>query len=156
MHYHGRLDNYLGIGVNNLIKEGAILTTKVEDILNYYPQFLNKMCKKEEIERKYNKEGQIVEREKKKDEKREVKKERLYRELKIKKDVHLANNIRIKEEYIELYNTIKNGNTFLDEIIKNISNRNNNNISNIFEILSKMEIEGIIKRDISGGYSIIE
>ena len=38
----GRLDHYLGIGVNNFIKEGAILTTKIEDIVKYYPQFINK------------------------------------------------------------------------------------------------------------------
>ena len=38
----GLLDNYLGIGVNNLIKEGAILTTKVDDILEHYPQFMQK------------------------------------------------------------------------------------------------------------------
>ncbi len=153
MHFHGRLDNYLGIGVNNLIKEGAILTTKVEDILNYYPQFLNKMCKRDEkFERKHEKEVQIMEREKKSEEK----KERICNDLKIIRDVHMANNIQIKEEYSEIYNLIKNGNYFLDEIILNISNSNNNNISNIIEILSKMEIEGIIKRNSSGGYSIID
>lgn len=38
----GRLDNYLGIGVNNLIKEGAILTTNIEDIVKNFPQFINK------------------------------------------------------------------------------------------------------------------
>lgn len=38
----GRLDNCVGIGVNNLIKEGAILTTNVEDIINSFPQFINK------------------------------------------------------------------------------------------------------------------
>ena len=36
----GRLDSIQGIGVNNLIKKGAILTTCVEDILKYYPQFI--------------------------------------------------------------------------------------------------------------------
>lgn len=38
----GRLDSAVGVGVNNLIKKGAILTTCVEDILRHYPQFLNK------------------------------------------------------------------------------------------------------------------
>lgn len=40
----GRLDSYLGIGVNNLIKEGAILTTSIEDIVQKFPQFINKKC----------------------------------------------------------------------------------------------------------------
>lgn len=31
-----------GVGVNNLIKKGAILTTTVEDILRHYPQFASK------------------------------------------------------------------------------------------------------------------
>ena len=30
----GRLDNYLGVGVNKLIKEGAIFTTCIDDIIN--------------------------------------------------------------------------------------------------------------------------
>lgn len=35
----GKLDSYVGIGVNNLIKKGAILTTEIDDILLKYPQF---------------------------------------------------------------------------------------------------------------------
>lgn len=38
----GRLDNYLGVGVNKLIKEGAILTTSIDDIIQSFPQFMNK------------------------------------------------------------------------------------------------------------------
>lgn len=36
----GKLDSPVGIGVNRLIKEGAVLTTNVEDILMSYPQFM--------------------------------------------------------------------------------------------------------------------
>lgn len=38
----GKLDSCVGIGVNNMIKEGSILTTKIEDILEHYPQFENR------------------------------------------------------------------------------------------------------------------
>lgn len=36
-----------GVGVNILIKQGAILTTEIEDILINYPQFLGKKRKTE-------------------------------------------------------------------------------------------------------------
>lgn len=38
----GRLDSPVGIGVNKMIQKGAILTTTVDDILNYYPEFKNR------------------------------------------------------------------------------------------------------------------
>ena len=38
----GKLDSSVGIGVNNLIKKGAILTTNIEDILINYPQFMDR------------------------------------------------------------------------------------------------------------------
>lgn len=43
----GNLDNSFGIGVNRMIKEGAILTTSIDDILVNYPQFVNRKRKKE-------------------------------------------------------------------------------------------------------------
>lgn len=43
----GSLDNSFGVGVNNILKNGAILTTCIEDILSNYPQFMNKKRKKE-------------------------------------------------------------------------------------------------------------
>jgi len=46
----GKLDSSVGIGVNNMIKKGAILTTCVEDILEYYPEF--KERKRKEITQK--------------------------------------------------------------------------------------------------------
>ena len=39
----GKLDSSVGVGVNNMIKKGAILTTKIEDILNHYPQFADRL-----------------------------------------------------------------------------------------------------------------
>ena len=41
----GKLDSYLGVGVNNMIKKGAILTTSIKDILENYPQFKNRLRK---------------------------------------------------------------------------------------------------------------
>lgn len=51
----GKLDNSFGVGVNRLIKEGAILTTEIEDILTSYPQFMNKK-RKSEAQKKIKKE----------------------------------------------------------------------------------------------------
>lgn len=41
----GSLDNTYGVGVNKFIKDGAILVTEIEDILSFYPQFMNKKRK---------------------------------------------------------------------------------------------------------------
>lgn len=41
----GGLDNTYGVGVNKFIKDGAILVTEINDILQYYPQFMNKKRK---------------------------------------------------------------------------------------------------------------
>lgn len=46
----GKLDSSVGIGVNNLIKKGAIFTTEIEDILKEYPQFENRL--RIEVEKK--------------------------------------------------------------------------------------------------------
>lgn len=35
----GRLDSCVGVGVNKMIKNGAILTTCIEDIISVYPEF---------------------------------------------------------------------------------------------------------------------
>lgn len=43
----GRLDNPYGVGVNRLIQEGAKLVTDLDDILQYFPQFIDKMGKSE-------------------------------------------------------------------------------------------------------------
>ena len=39
MHFHGRLDNVNGIGVNILIRKGAILVTSPNDIINEFSEF---------------------------------------------------------------------------------------------------------------------
>lgn len=41
----GKLDSCVGIGVNRMIKNGAILTTSIEDIISLYPQFKNRLRK---------------------------------------------------------------------------------------------------------------
>lgn len=48
----GRTDCNVGIGVNELIKKGAILTTNIEDILKYYPEFAQKVKR---VKKNYNK-----------------------------------------------------------------------------------------------------
>lgn len=49
----GQLDSKVGIGVNNLIKKGAIFTTEIEDIIDKYPQF--GMKKRKELKKKNSK-----------------------------------------------------------------------------------------------------
>ena len=66
----GKLDSYLGIGVNNMIKKGAILTTSVEDIISKYPQFAERkrknICKKSQkcvnIKKEYKEIYKILEK----------------------------------------------------------------------------------------------
>lgn len=41
----GQLENIYGVGVNKFIKDGAILVTEIDDILEFYPQFMNKKRK---------------------------------------------------------------------------------------------------------------
>lgn len=41
----GKLNSSVGVGVNNMIKKGAILTTSIEDIISNYPHFQNKLRK---------------------------------------------------------------------------------------------------------------
>ncbi|MCI8277770.1 MAG: hypothetical protein HFJ46_07715 [Clostridia bacterium] len=45
MLYHGRIDSKYSFVVHRIIKEGGILTTEIEDILERFPQFLNKKRK---------------------------------------------------------------------------------------------------------------
>lgn len=56
----GILDSTVGVGVNNLIKKGAILTTNIEDILSRYPQFLNRLRK--EVKKIYSKNIKVKEK----------------------------------------------------------------------------------------------
>ena len=123
----GRLDNYLGIGVNKFIKEGAIFTTEIEDILKYYPQFINKKRIIYKPPKMYNK--------------------------KTKKDVtegKKKNEIgQIKEEYRDMYFLLKE-----EKNMQEIIEYTRNNITTILETLTNMEMEGLIKRKSNGNYII--
>lgn len=106
----GMLENVYGVGVNKFIKEGANIVTDIEDILQFYPQFMNK-------------------------------KRKTYHEIKM------------KNEYKEIYKLLQNKNCTLDEISKNIKNRTIREITNI---LTMMELEDLIVQDIGNGYKIKE
>lgn len=43
----GRLDSSYGVGVNKLIQNGAKLVTNIDDIISLFPQFIDKMWKKQ-------------------------------------------------------------------------------------------------------------
>ena len=111
----GRLDNYLGMGVNKLIKEGAILTTSIEDILIHYPQFSNKKCKERLKKAKIYKADKIDNAVK------------TYKTVEDKKD----NKMLINNNFYTLYNLIKNGYSNLDEIFDQIKDSSEEDISNI-------------------------
>lgn len=53
----GKIDSSVGRGVNELIKKGAILTTNIQDILKYYPDFnqIPKKTRKRNINSNYEK-----------------------------------------------------------------------------------------------------
>ncbi len=65
----GKLDSCVGVGVNKMIKQGAILTTEIQDILECFPQFSNKMRKSDKekeskclkIKKEYKKIYEILE-----------------------------------------------------------------------------------------------
>ncbi len=103
----GRLDSKVGIGVNELIKKGAILTTKIEDILNYYPEF----CKNEK---------------------------------KVKKH-------KYDKTYEKIINILEEG----EKSIQDLINLTNMNLSEIFEIITKMELEEIIFKNYLGKYALV-
>lgn len=107
----GLINSPVGIGVNRMIKNGAILTTEIDDILQYYPQFASRI-------------------------KREI--------------VGKKNNI--KEEYFDIYNFLnERREASFDEILRytNISMRE------LIIKLTNMELESVIKQEISGKYILL-
>lgn len=107
----GKLDSCVGIGVNKMIKNGAILTTNIEDILEYYPEFKNR--------------------------KRRILNKKI--------------NLDMKSEYIPIYSLLVDKEKNLDELIV----QTNMELRKLLKILTNMEIEGIIEKDL-GIYKIIE
>lgn len=108
----GKLDSSVGVGVNNMIKKGATLTTKIEDILSNYPQFKNR--------------------------------------LRITTSKKSSESEKIKKEYKEIYIILKKEGKYLDEILEYTKK----SIKDILKILTSMELEGIIKHEITGKYEI--
>lgn len=106
------LDNYLGVGVNNLIKKGAILTTNINDIIEHYPQFI----------------------------------------IKMRKTIYKKDNIclKIKDEYKEIYNILKNKPLFLEEIKTKLETKE------LLIMLTNMELDGLIKQEADGKYILKE
>lgn len=104
----GKIDNPVGIGVNELIKNGAILTTKVEDILKFYPKFnvtpKKAMCNK------------------------------------------------VNKNYEKIINILEEGERSMEELIT----LSDMKISEIFEILTNMEIENIISKNYIGKYALVK
>lgn len=106
----GKLDSNVGIGVNNLIKKGAILTTEIEDIINKYPKFENR--------------------------KRKQTKKKTF------------NSIKLRDEYKKIYRIIEDEECRIDNILL----KTKMPIRDVLRILTSMEIDGLIKKDLAGKY----
>ena len=106
----GRIDDSHSQGTNKFIKDGAYLVTKIDDILEHYPQFMNK------------------------------------------KRITIS-EIKIKSEYIEIYNLLKKKNCTIDNICKEL---NNKSVIEINNLLTMMELEDLIEKDFGNGYKIKE
>lgn len=107
----GLLNSSVGIGVNKLIKKGAILTTGIKDIFEYYPQFTSKT------------------------------------KCKIKPSVTM-----IKEEYKDVYKVLNNKKeASFDEIL----NSTNITARELILKLTDMELDNLIKVQISGKYILL-
>ena len=111
----GKLDSSVGTGVNNIIKKGAILTTKIEDIILKYPQFENR--------------------------------------LRITRENILQESVKIKEEYKEIYEVLKNEKEglYLDEILVKVELK----IKEVLRLLTNMEIDEVVIQEITGKYRLI-
>lgn len=104
----GKITDKQSIGTNRLIKNGAILTVDINDILVNYPQFMNKL-------RKTN------------------------------------TDKKMKKEYRQIYKILKESNNTTDELLRNTKY----NIKDLLNLLSNMELEGIIIQEM-GVYKINE
>ena len=104
----GRIDDIYSVGTNRMIKEGAKIVTEINDIFNFYPQFMNK--KRKTISSK-----------------------------------------KIKSEYKDIYELLKNKECNIEEISKNIKSKS---IVEINKLLTMMELEDLIIKDIGKGYKI--
>lgn len=109
----GKLDSPVGIGVNKMIKDGAILTTGIEDILKYYPDFKSRTRK-------------------------EVNKIKLYFDM--------------KQEYIPIINILKQKGKNIEQILL----ESDLSLKELLNLLTNMELEGIIRQEFGGIYKIID
>ncbi len=107
-----------GIGTNTLIKEGAILVTKPEEIIN-------KIKNLEETEKSSNFTRKI------KQDNKNIVNNNNYRK-----------SIKIKKEYLSIYKIISN----IPKNINDIANELGKSIMEINSIITMMEIEGYIKQ----------
>lgn len=101
----GKIDSPVGIGVNNLIRKGAILTTNIKDILIYYSEFNVKPKK--------------------------IRNQNL--------------------NYEKIINVLEDGEKSIQELINLTGIR----ITDIFEVLTNMELENIIFKNYLGKYALV-
>lgn len=106
----GRLDDKKCISSNLFIKNGAKLLTDIGDILECYPQFMNKK-RKSDTEK------------------------------------------NIKSEYKEIFNILKEKSYSIEEIYRTL---NSKSIIEITNLLTLMELEDIVVKDLGNGYKLKE
>lgn len=138
----GSLDNNKSVGTNNLIKEGAIAVTEVEDIVKRYSFF-----KKIRIPSKKKLKNEIIMKSKEKNyEKNNIE---IQNSLEIVNKKTKINEDQIDEKYRRIYDLIPKSGININDIV--ISN--NLNLSEVMEQITMLEIMGKIKRKAGNKYS---
>ena len=138
----GSLDNIKSIGTNNLIKEGAIVVTEVEDIIKKYP-FLKKNSLKSEF---VNKNEMRVKSNLNKTHKNKIIKGDVNDSIDVNQKIDID---EIDDKYRKVYDLIPKDGVNINDIV--ISN--NLNLSQVMEQVTMLEIMGKIKRKAGNRYS---
>ena len=124
-----------GIGTNRLIKDGAILVTKPEEILERYGLKNNKSINSKEI---------ITNKEDNKERTRKNLVKNKNKEYKIDKFVDIRHNQEkdriLPNEYLEVYKILSNQPIHINEISKKLSKA----VSEIIPIITILEIDGYV------------
>lgn len=107
--FHGSIGKPYSVGANNLIKKGAYLTTSYKDILEKFPEFLNRKRRNIGI---------------------------------------ISNKIIVKREYREIYSCLTNQFFSIDKIAQ----MSGKNIREVIDIITLMEIDGLVIFDFGKGY----
>ena len=124
MQFLGNLERVYSIGTNNLIKNGAYLITSGMDILEMYPKFLNRK------KRKINLKNNLIENN-------------------LIKNNQIKDN-KLKNTYNKIYSCLSN--EFLS--IDLLARKSKKTLREVINIITLMEIDGLVEFEFGKGYKI--